>query len=98
MSQLSQDQVRHIATLARLRLTDAEVSKYATELTNILNYIDLLKEVDTNGVEPTEQVTGLSNSLREDLIAAPMASRDALLNTSPLPIVDHQIETPSAHG
>lgn len=99
MSQLTDDQVRHIAKLARLNLSDAEVSKYAKDLTSILQYIDMLSEVDTTGVEPTAQVTGQMNSLRPDAIrTAPLADNDALLATSALPIEDHQIRTPSAHG
>ena len=99
MTQLTHDQVRHIAKLARLTLSDAEVEKFTTELTSILKYIDLLQEVDTNGVEATAQVTGQSNSLRDDVIyPAPLAAPDELLGTSPLPVIDHQIQTPSAHG
>lgn len=99
MTQLSPEQVRHIAKLARLNLSDAEVKKHATELTSILGYIDMLREVDTKNVEATAQVTGASNSLREDVIyESPIADPDALLATSPLPIIDHQIQTPSAHG
>jgi aspartyl-tRNA(Asn)/glutamyl-tRNA(Gln) amidotransferase subunit C len=99
MTQLTHDQVRHIAKLARLTLNDQEVEKFTTELTSILKYIDILSEVDTKGVEATAQVTGLCNSLRTDEIyPVPLAKPDDLLNTSPLPIEDHQIETKSAHG
>lgn len=99
MTQLSHDDVRHIAKLARLNLSDAEVKKYSGELTNILGYIDMLKEVDTSSVEPTAQVTGAGNVAREDSVyTSPLAEPDALLATSPLPIIDHQIQTPSAHG
>lgn len=98
MANLTTDQVRHIAKLARLQLTDSETERYTGELTKIIGYIDLLSEVDTTGVEPTEQVTGLVNSLRPDTITEQIASPDALLATSALPVVDHQIETPSAHG
>jgi len=99
MTQLNAEQVRHIAKLARLNLNDAEVEKYATELTSILKYIDMLQEVDTKGVDATAQVNGRTNSLREDSIRTePLADVDALLATSPLPIEDHQIRTPSAHG
>jgi aspartyl-tRNA(Asn)/glutamyl-tRNA(Gln) amidotransferase subunit C len=99
MPALTPDQVRHIAKLARLELSEEEVASLATELTNILGYVDMLGEVDTKGVEPTAQVTGLHNALREDALrSVPLADPDVLLATSPLPIVDHQIETPSAHG
>lgn len=99
MPALTLDQVRHIAKLARLEITDDEAASLATELTSILAYVDMLQEVDTKGVEPTAQVTGMTNAFRADeLRGAPLASPDELLGTSPLPIVDHQIETPSAHG
>lgn len=97
MSSLTKDQVRHIAKLARLKLTEEEVEKFTTELTSILTYVDMLKEVDTKNVPPTAQVTGLHGKLREDEIRKPLASADELLATSPLPITDHHIETPSAH-
>jgi aspartyl/glutamyl-tRNA(Asn/Gln) amidotransferase C subunit len=81
-----------------LKLTDDEVTRYATDMTKIFGYIDMLTSVDTNNIVPTEQVTGLTNSLRADIITPQIASPDALLATSALPIIDHQIETPSAHG
>ncbi len=98
MPSLSQEDVRHIAKLARLDLTDAEVEQFSGQLTNILAYVDQLKAVKTEGVEATAQVTGLKNALRPDEIRPPIATPDGLLGTSPLPITDHQITTPSAHG
>lgn len=98
MTQLTPDAVRHIAKLARLRLSEEEVAKFSTELTAILQYVEKLSEVDTEGIEPTAQVTGLTNRSRADEIRSDMATPDDLLGTSPLPIVDHQIQTPSAHG
>ena len=98
MTNLTKDQVRHIAKLARLRLSDDEVEKFSKELTSILGYIDMLKEVDTSTVQPTTNVTGLTNCFREDVIAKDTPTTDELLATSPLPIVEQQIQTPSAHG
>lgn len=98
MSQLTEAQVRHIAKLARLTLTDAEVRKFALELTAILHYVDMLQEVDTKNIEPTAQVTRQSSVFRDDEIRAARAAPDALLSTSPLPLIDHQIVSPSAHG
>lgn len=99
MSALTQEDVRHIAALARLKLTDEEVSTFTPELGAILGYINQLTEVDTNGVTPTAQVTGTTSVLRKDeLRDEPLAEADDLLATSALPIRDHQIETPSAHG
>lgn len=99
MSQLSTDDVRHIAKLARLRLTKDEEERFAPELSSVIGYIEMLSEVNTDNVEIADQVTGLSSVYRPDEIrSAPLATPDELLETSPLPIVDHQIQTPSAHG
>lgn len=98
MSSLSPDQVRHIARLARLRLQDDEVQTYAQELTSILSYVEQLTQVDTANVEPTASVTDRQHDLRDDTFGPPNVSAEALLGTSPLPLVDHQIQTPSAHG
>ncbi len=97
MPSLSHEQVRHIAKLARLRLSDAEVDKFSKELTSILSYVDMLGEVDTTGVEATAQVTGQTNSFRDDTVET-RATPDDLLGTSPLSVSDHQIVSPSAHG
>jgi len=93
---LTPTQVRHIAKLARLTIRDDEVQKFAKELSAILEYIEQLKEVHTNDVEPTAQITGLENITRSDTIIERSASTEALLATSPLPIVDQQIETASS--
>jgi len=98
MPQISNDQVRHIAKLARLTLTDEEVKKFTKELAAILTYIEQLQAIDTSAVEATAQVTGLRNSFREDCVLHSTISPDAILATSPLPIIEHQIQTPSAHG
>ena len=65
---LDKKQIQHIANLARLELSDKELKKYGEHISQILNYIDQLQEVDTTGIEPTAQVTGLENALREDSI------------------------------
>lgn len=63
---LTLDEVKHIAKLARLDLTEAELSRFQTELSGIMEYIGTLSEVNTAGVEETAQVTGLVNRLRVD--------------------------------
>ena len=98
MTTLTKDQVRHIAKLARLKLSEEEVEKFSKELTSILQYVDMLQEVDTSKVEPTAQVTGQTNVFREDEIRTQSTSPDELLKCSPLPLADHQIVSPSAHG
>ena len=66
MSTITKSQVQHIAKLARLSLTDAEQETMTKEMGSILTYVEKLKEVDTTGVEPTAQVTGLHNVFRKD--------------------------------
>ena len=63
---LTKNEIKHIAELARLELTEDELKKYGSQLSGVLNYIDQLKEVDTKDIEPTAQVTGMTNILRED--------------------------------
>ncbi len=58
--------VDHVAKLARLGLTEKEKKKFAKELSAILDFVEKLKEVKTEKVEPTAQVTGLENVSRED--------------------------------
>ncbi|MFA6410732.1 MAG: Asp-tRNA(Asn)/Glu-tRNA(Gln) amidotransferase subunit GatC [Candidatus Buchananbacteria bacterium] len=65
---LSIKDVEHIAMLARLGLTEAEKEKFAGQLSSILDYFEQLKEVNTDNVEPTAQVTGLENVLRPDVV------------------------------
>jgi len=63
---LKKEEVEKIASLARIDLTEEEKKKFQKELSSILDYVDKLNEVDTEGVEPTYQVTGLRNVWRED--------------------------------
>ncbi len=66
MSIVSRDQVLHLAKLAKLDLTSAEVDLYQRELATIIGFIDQLQKVDVEGIEPTEQVSRLSNVVRDD--------------------------------
>jgi aspartyl-tRNA(Asn)/glutamyl-tRNA(Gln) amidotransferase subunit C len=58
--------VRHVANLARLRITDAEVATYAGQLSAILDYFEQLRRVDTEGVSPTAHPLSMVNVFRED--------------------------------
>ena len=87
---LTRDQVLHIATLARLQLSDDEIETYTSQLANILGYIEILNEVDTSQVEPTAQVTGLKNVMDADRVIK-KSDRESLLVCSPLSKEDHQI-------
>lgn len=68
MADLSRDDVLKLAQLARLQLTDDEVNEFTAELAEILKYVELLDSVDTDGLLPTSQVTGLVNVTRPDEI------------------------------
>lgn len=65
---LTKEQVKHIADLARIEITEAEKEKFAEELSAVLGYIEQLKEADTSKVSATNQVTGLINVTREDIV------------------------------
>lgn len=66
MSKLSRDDVLKLAALSKLRLSDEEVEKLRDQLSEILDYVEMLDKVDVEGVEPTYQVTGLKNVSRPD--------------------------------
>ena len=80
--QLTTDQVRHVAELAKLALTDEEIIQYTEQLSAILDYATRLQEVDTSGVPPTPYILPLTNVMRED-DPAPCLSNEAALANAP---------------
>lgn len=68
MAQLSREDILKLAQLSRLGLTDDEVTEFSSELTEILQYVEQLGSVDVKGLEPTSQVTGLTNVTRPDKV------------------------------
>lgn len=86
-----------MARLARLDLTDEEVEKYRTELSDILRYVEQLQDVDVKGVEPTRQVTGLTNVTRKDEIKDYGYEPDDLLKNVPT-VKDGQIKVKRTLG
>ena len=77
---LSREEVEHIALLARLGLTDAEVEKFQLQLSNILENFELLEQVDVTGVPPTAQSITLQNVLRKDESHASFSPQEILDN------------------
>jgi len=63
---ISREEVKHIAKLARLGLTDAEIKKFQRELSKILDYIEKLKEVDVSKVKATSHSIKIENVMRSD--------------------------------
>lgn len=82
-SQISREEVEHVARLARLGLTDDEIDRMQTQLSRILEAIETLREVDTSHIGPTAQVIALENVMRDD-VAIPGISRGAALANAPL--------------
>lgn len=83
MTIFSDDDIKKLAALSRLKLTDAEVAQYKKELSAIVGYVERLQSVDISGLEPTTQVTGLANVIREDVIVDYGVSQDELLKNAP---------------
>ena len=77
---LTKDQVKKVAKLANLQLTDTEEELYTEQISEILEYIKKLEEVDTEGVEPTFNVTGLFNAMRTDESSECLTQEKALQN------------------
>ncbi|OYW84951.1 aspartyl/glutamyl-tRNA(Asn/Gln) amidotransferase subunit C [Candidatus Saccharibacteria bacterium 32-49-10] len=93
MTQISIDDVHHLAQLSSLQLDNAEAEALRVDLGNILGYIEQLSELSTDGVEPTYQVTDLQNVWRNDEIDNYGIDRDQLLAIAPDADAD-QIKVP----
>ncbi len=74
--------IRHVAKLSRLNLSEEEILKFATEMENIISYVDKLNELDTKGIEPTAHVVPVSNVQRNDEVKQSF-ERDKILSNAP---------------
>lgn len=83
MAELTRDDVLKLAQLARLSLTDDEVEEFREELSAILAYVRQLQDVDVAGLQPTTQVSGLTNVMREDILQDYGIDRQDLLKNVP---------------
>ncbi|MFQ5988247.1 MAG: Asp-tRNA(Asn)/Glu-tRNA(Gln) amidotransferase subunit GatC [Dehalococcoidia bacterium] len=79
---LSREEVKHIALLARLGLSEEEMERFGGQLSNILENFEVLKQVDTSDVPPTAYPISLENVVREDE-AAPSFSQSEILANAP---------------
>ena len=82
MSKINIEEVGRIAKLARIGLSDAETNSMTLELGKILEFVEQLQKVDISDIPPTDQVTGLEDVWREDVVKPSMA-REALLANAP---------------
>ena len=80
MAGLTDEQVQHVALLARLGLSDAERARLRDQLTTILEHIDQLRELDLAAIPPTAQVIPLEPVLRDDVVTPSLTVDQALAN------------------
>ncbi len=90
---IERDEVRHVARLARLRLSDEEVERMALELAGVLGHIATIDELDLDEVAPTSHVVAVENALRADE-PQPSLSRERALAGAPS-VADDGFAVPS---
>lgn len=83
MSKLSRDDVLKLAALSKLKLSEEEIETFRSQLTEILDYVEILDKVEVNGLQPTYQVTGLTNVMRADEIKSYSTKPADLLANAP---------------
>jgi aspartyl-tRNA(Asn)/glutamyl-tRNA(Gln) amidotransferase subunit C len=93
MTQISRDDVLHLAQLSSLELAETEIGALQKDITDILGYVELLGELNTDGVEPTYQVTDRENVWRDDLVIDYGISREKLIDLAP-ESRDNQVKVP----
>jgi aspartyl-tRNA(Asn)/glutamyl-tRNA(Gln) amidotransferase subunit C len=77
---ISREEIEHIASLARLYLTEEEKELFGSQLGSILDYMEKLNELDTRDTEPTSHVLPISNVMRGDIPGHSISKEDALRN------------------
>jgi aspartyl-tRNA(Asn)/glutamyl-tRNA(Gln) amidotransferase subunit C len=93
MTQISRDDVQHLAQLSSLQLGDDQIDGLQKDIDAILGYIEQLGELDTAGIEPTYQVTALENVWRDDVVIDDQVNREQLLDLS-TESTNHQVKVP----
>lgn len=83
MATLSRDEIFKLAALARLAISDEEATEFEAEINEILQYVEQLQAVDVSGLEPTAQVTGLTNVARDDTVIDYGYTADDMLKNVP---------------
>lgn len=96
MSQISRDEVAHLARLARLALTDAELNAYAGQLDAILTHVSAIQSVDVTGVQPTDNPLKDVNVTRPDHITPGLTQQQALAAAPN--VVDNRFAVPQILG
>lgn len=96
MSRISIDEVKHVANLARLAITEEEAEKFTKQLDSIITFAEQLNELDTENVEPTSHVLDIKNVLREDVPQKGLPRAEVLKNAPEEQ--DGQFKVPSILG
>jgi len=91
MAKLTRDDVLKLAYLARLEIDENEIDRYQSELNEILKYVEQLQDVPVDTLQPTNQVTGLTNITRDDTVIDYGYKPADLLKNVPA-VIDNQIE------
>jgi aspartyl-tRNA(Asn)/glutamyl-tRNA(Gln) amidotransferase subunit C len=94
MTNISTDDVKYVAALAKIAITDDDAKRFTKELSTILDYVQQLDAVDTTGLQPTYQVTGLANVTRKDVIVDYGTTQKDLLKNVPRTRPGGYIEVP----
>ncbi|PKG25138.1 Asp-tRNA(Asn)/Glu-tRNA(Gln) amidotransferase subunit GatC [Niallia nealsonii] len=93
MSRITIEEVKHVANLARLAITEEEAEKFQKQLDAIISFAEELNELDTEGIEPTSHVLDMKNVMREDVATKGLSIEEVIKNAP-----DHQdgqIKVPS---
>ena len=77
---ITSEEVRHLSVLTRISMTDDEIEIMRDQMADILDSIEVLREVDTEGIEPTAHSVGLDSVMREDVSSDSISLEDALSN------------------
>lgn len=77
---IDQSQVRKVARLSRLELTEAEVAEFTSQLSAILDYVEKMSELDTSDVQPLAHCLPISNCLRQDCVKESLGTEKTLAN------------------
>jgi len=93
---IDREQVLHVARLARLELTDDEVQRMSQELSAVLDHIQVISELDLDGVPPTTHVVEVSNALRPDVVTPSLAPEIALANAPAVAGGGFRVPSPQA--
>lgn len=92
MAKLTRADVLKLARLSRLHLSDDEIDQFTKEITAILTYVEQLQSLDLKNLEPTNQVTGLTNVMRPDEVVEYGATAAELLKNAPTKHTDGHIK------